>query len=213
MQRFQLLLMTCLLLPLFIAPSQAAIMSGDDSVFGVDSIVIDTVNQMEWLDLSQSTSRSFGDVASHFGAGGDYEGWGHATSADLTTFFTEAGFPPNFTAPSSSSVMQTLIGFLGITFSQSDGLSGDIILSEGYYDDGDGAPVGFAGLRNRTGGSNTGPQHDAFLTPDFSAGGASSQAGNWLVRSVPEPTSLSLLGLGGLALLGARRRRNGLSGP
>ena len=40
MKRIQFLIITCLFLSLYIVLSQAAIMSGDDSLFGVDSIVI-----------------------------------------------------------------------------------------------------------------------------------------------------------------------------
>jgi hypothetical protein len=41
--------------------------------------------------LSASYNKSFNDVSSQFGPGGDFAGWRYTTSAELTTFFLDFG--------------------------------------------------------------------------------------------------------------------------
>ena len=45
----------------------------------------DSINSLDWLDVSLSVNRSVDDVSSQFGAGGDFAGWRYATSAELAS--------------------------------------------------------------------------------------------------------------------------------
>ena len=38
----------------------------------------DTTTGLDWLDVTASLGRTFNDVNSQFGVGGDFEGWGFA---------------------------------------------------------------------------------------------------------------------------------------
>ncbi len=74
--------------------AEAGVMIGDDAVFGAGSITIDTDTGLEWLDWTESTNRSYNDVSGQFGAGGDFEGWRHATRA-VTHFTNKYGNSPS----------------------------------------------------------------------------------------------------------------------
>ena len=68
--------------------AQATLLSVDDSTgaFGMPgsgAVTFDDATNLEWLDLTESIDRSFNDVSTHFGSGGDYEGWRHATTAEI----------------------------------------------------------------------------------------------------------------------------------
>ena len=43
----------------------------------------DTLNGLDWLDLSFTARRSFNDVSSRFGAGEEFEGWRYATAVEF----------------------------------------------------------------------------------------------------------------------------------
>lgn len=45
----------------------------------------DKLSGLEWLDVSETSGRSYNDVSSELGAGGEFEGWRYATSSELLT--------------------------------------------------------------------------------------------------------------------------------
>jgi len=45
----------------------------------------DTDTGLDWLDVTASQGRTFNDVSSQFGAGGDFEGWQYATGNQFNT--------------------------------------------------------------------------------------------------------------------------------
>ena len=61
-----------------------------DSVLGKNSITFDPATGLEWLDVTLSTGRSFVDVAGETGVGGDFEGFRHATEAELLELLVHA---------------------------------------------------------------------------------------------------------------------------
>ena len=71
----------------------AVLLSQDDSVFGVDSITLDSATGLEWLDLTFTDGRSYIDVSSNFGPGGDFEGYRYATQSEVEALFINAGIP------------------------------------------------------------------------------------------------------------------------
>ena len=64
---------------LFGSVANSAIISVTDPIFGADSVTQDTVSGLDWLDVNLSVNRSYIDVSTQFGIGGDYEGWRYAT--------------------------------------------------------------------------------------------------------------------------------------
>jgi hypothetical protein len=75
----------------FSGSASAAIMSADDSEFGVGSITKDTYTGLEWLDVTESTNRSYNYVSGQFGVGGAFEGWRHANSTEVMNFLNSGG--------------------------------------------------------------------------------------------------------------------------
>ncbi len=43
----------------------------------------DTQSGLDWLDVTASANRSYNDVSSQFGSGGDFDGWRYATAAEF----------------------------------------------------------------------------------------------------------------------------------
>ncbi len=132
------------------APAHAVLLSVADvtgAFGGADVVTFDDVNNVEWLDLTQSTGRSFGDVAGEFGAGGDFAGWRHATAFELSILFTEGnfGFPAPFNLSDSEdaafvgthiSEVGFFAGMLGATVDVPQaGTNSSFFHAIGYYDD------------------------------------------------------------------------------
>jgi hypothetical protein len=54
---------------------------------------LDANSGLEWLDVNLTTNRSFADIALEFDAGGDFEGFRHATPRELVALFGNANIP------------------------------------------------------------------------------------------------------------------------
>lgn len=88
--------------------ANAALLSVDSS-FGPNTITRDTPSGLDWLDLTQSTNRSYDDVTTQFGKGGDYVGFRHATVAEVIELWNHAGIPNSFATPVPGPVVGGLI--------------------------------------------------------------------------------------------------------
>lgn len=167
---------------------------------------IDTDTGLEWLDLTESTGFSFAAASAEFGVGGAFEGYRHATEADINTFTTNAGFPPFFQTPFNDPAFAAFLGVIGIT----NDLSPDELQSRGYFDNG-GLPgtVGFADM----GALFFFEEDFIFILPDSFTDTSSATIGNFLVRTaeetvtIAEPGTMALFGLGFAGMMLARRRK------
>ncbi|MDP8261925.1 MAG: PEP-CTERM sorting domain-containing protein [Candidatus Ancaeobacter aquaticus] len=167
----------------------------------------DTSTALDWLDFSNTLNRSYDDVSSQFGIGGDFEGYRYGTSAEVTQLWTNFGITDIGVTPSIANFtpvtqFHTLFG--------STGTSGGYPKSQGMVIElyggnrataGTGFTTNFPGSNDELGGWAEVPnssQEDA--TP--SLWGAS-----YLVTAVPEPSTYALFGIGLIGLIGAGLRR------
>lgn len=177
----------------------AALISTNDTRFGVGSITTDTNNGLEWLDLTESTSLSVNQVTASLGAGRKFETFRYATSIEVLNLFAMAGIP-DVGSESSANIApaQALMDLIGSTSFQGgigDGREAFGVVGDGtrYTLDGftsNGVPMMFVGSLGSQG-----------LNASFTS------FGHWLVRDtavVPLPASIGLIVLG-LALLNWRR--------
>lgn len=97
-------------------PSQATMHSMSDPVFGTDSVTLDDVTQLQWLDVPLSANISYNDIITEFGSGGSFEGWRHATLAEADAFATNAGITINIGSTVANFVpASNLIALIGTT--------------------------------------------------------------------------------------------------
>jgi len=209
----------------------AAVLSGnataslvsEDSPFGAGTITLDTNTGLRWLDLTESNGLSHDQVLQGLMAGGTFEGYRLATSAELGQLFLDAGFvldPGTLGSfiPQNHDPAVTLGGFVGVlgtngncgtgcTFSFSAGFLGDPPFIPNTFAEGN-----FAFFDNTAGqdpSSPSAPVGRAILEGGSFGTGFSGQ-GAWLVQ-VPEPAMPLLFAAGLLGLTAVGRCRDGSS--
>ena len=215
----RLLFLISLLLP---AQAYSAIISINDSVFGIDSVTRDTVSGLDWLDVTLSVNRSYGDVSSQFGVGGDFKGWRYATISDFDNLLSGLSLDiSNLKGPQGQtwnntvdvSTAKRIVSLLGWTYVNNLPSTGNPfgqkelygVFGDHYADifspDGQSPPshvYGKIGASDTLAYSNTSGQilHNS----------SDNLVGSFLVQSVPEPSILALF-TAGLAGLGFARKR------
>lgn len=185
-----------------------------DRIYGSGDglITFDTDTGLEWLDVPESADYSYDDiVANELGSGGVFEGFRHASREDVRTLFNNAGIDDINESRSYTyyDEILSLADLLGGTTGDG-GVTGGAALwgiSETpatansnwapflYWTENiDLLPSGFEPLGAQATTAGTLPTFAAYT----------NEAGNWLVRpaSVPEPTTVALLGLSIVGLLG-----------
>ena len=187
--------------------------------FGADTATRDTATGFDWLDLLISA----GNVADIDAALADPTsqlfGWRRATTAEVAQFWNNAGITVTSVGgtlvetsdPAQIAAISELMDLVGIG---PEG-GGSIDISIGYTAEPGGSPgrQGAAFLYRRfnfdplaaliAAAAVTGAERSTVLSPG-------DNLGSWLVRDVdqvPEPESLSLIGLGLIGVALARRRK------
>ena len=71
----------------------AALISVDDSTFGIGSLTVDTSTNLAWLDLSITKGISFNDITNELNYGGTYSGYRFASPDEVFSLFVQAQIP------------------------------------------------------------------------------------------------------------------------
>jgi len=102
------------------APVQAALIGAVDH----GTYFTDTTSGLDWLDVTASVNRSYSDVSSQFGTGGDFDGWRYATAkefgnmVDATTGLNTGISALGQIYLNENEVFAELIALLGSTFDE-----------------------------------------------------------------------------------------------
>lgn len=211
------LVVWALILCLTITQVNAALIAVTDNTSpgGVNNVTHDTVTGLEWLDLTASGGISYDDITLQFAVSGTFEGWRHATRAEVQNLFVNSA---NLILGSQSVVDPLAVQFMGLLevtqFSQND-----YYATRGLYNDGaTGIDFGLSGsafVFYRLMKTTTNPFGGVIVlqTPLTEVSILDDQpfpksivppssTGHWLVRAapIPEPATIVLFVFGSLIL-------------
>jgi hypothetical protein len=161
------------------------------------ALTYDTETGLQWLDVDASFHRSFDDVSTQFGMGGNFEGFRYASEAETRLLFTHAGIPDlsgEWNALNYLPIveLQELIGITWGSFGTTWGFTGD----SGCC----GLTIRVIGIRQQSNPLSSIFMQGIVVSSDHRPDEYVGFGGNWLVRSIPEPTTLVLLGVALAAL-------------
>ncbi len=167
------------------------------------NVTRDTISGLEWLDLTLTTGYSFNEILPELEVNGSLEGFRHATRDELVGLFASAGIPDVDFWPGTAANrlptmhLQDLLGITSPGFPQPDlfstlGVTGEL-----------------RGNGHQTATIRHNDQIGAAFLPDsgsFNPDSFESEiGGHWLLRTVPEPSSVVLLAFAFAALAHVKR--------
>jgi hypothetical protein len=183
-------------------PAKANLMEATDPRFGLNSLTIDTMTGLAWLDLTASAGLSYQQVLADTQPGGIFSGFRFATAPEVLNLYTSAGIPGIGYYPLSTPPILTLISLIGATGTINGepgllGLSATAASFDSQY-----APAiyatGVSGIQEywvNGGGYNSGGTSYGVTT-------SYPELGSWLVSSVPESSDASIYVLAAAGLIG-----------
>ena len=129
-RKFSGFFITCWLFMIGFIPLDvsAALVPATDVNFGTDSLTRDTVNGLDWLDVTYTTGRSYVDVSGRFGVGQEFDGYRYATIGQVLALVNDnSNFTPDASAAgggnidtSGGDVLSVLVSLLGPTLTDTN---------------------------------------------------------------------------------------------
>ena len=177
----------------FSSPISAQVIEVDSVVFGPGTLTRDTVQGLDFLDLGDTFGRSFQDVSSQLGSGGEFEGFRYATFDEIESLvsnYNSPATPPG--TPRLTALLDVATNLFGSDFST--GLSADL------------GPLGDIQIVSII--ENTSPS--ASQSIEVAVDRVSPTTGSFLVTSssaVPEPNSVSLCAVLFMGVLARRKKQ------
>ena len=198
--------------------AQATFISLDWKSLGDSLVTLDTVTNLEWLDVTETTERSFTEVKSKFAAGDEFSGFRYASDNEVIQLLKNFGFnnfdgyyhAEDFQAGSDFFEYFGNISFIPAVAGRSGtvtapGYNQGIFVAACFSNN----PVDCAGDINNQSNMQAEKAHVRIADINFDTVGF--MYANWLVRdtpsSVPEPATLPLLLLALSTVFITRRRK------
>ena len=179
---------------LFSSPISAQVIEVDSAIFGPGTLTRDTVQGLDFLDLEDTLGRSFQDVSSQLGSGGEFEGFRYATFDEIESLvsnYNSPATPPG--TPRLTALLDVATNLFGSDFST--GLSADL------------GPDGGIQIVSIIENANS---LNANQTIEAAVDRVSNTTGSFLVTSssaVPEPNSVSLCAVLFMGVLARRKKQ------
>ena len=179
---------------LFSSPISAQVIEVDSAIFGPGTLTRDTVQGLDFLDLEDTLGRSFQDVSSELGSGGEFEGFRYATFDEIESLvsnYNSPATPPG--TPRLTALLDVATNLFGSDFST--GLSADL------------GPDGGIQIVSIIENANS---LNANQTIEAAVDRVSNTTGSFLVTSssaVPEPNSVSLCAVLFMGVLARRKKQ------
>lgn len=194
----------------FTTTSQAALVVVNDSVFGSASVLRDTTNQIDYLRLDFTMGYGYNGIIAQTGIGGDFEGWGVASVADMDALGISAGITNGSTDPNQIATAEDLrdwfcpTGTCVNTSSTHEYARGLVSDAGPDYQSGEPSLLAFSIGRR----FNVDPNEVDFRVSGF-GGYDHTNEEIWMVRAspVPVPAAVWLFGSGLIGLTAFARRR------
>lgn len=189
----------------------AATMIVDDATFGVGTVLLDTDNNVEFLQLSQTMGYGYNGVLAELGVGGDFEGWSVASTATMEALGVSAGVTQGSTDAGEIAIVESLRDFFCPTGTCVN-TSSSHVYARGLVSDALLGAFGIADAFSMGRRLNVTPNEVDFRISGFATSATDTNEEVWLVRDaqiapVPLPASslLLLAGIGGLAAVKRRK--------
>jgi hypothetical protein len=187
--------------------ASADLISVNDPVFGPDSVTRDTINNLDYLNLTFTRNMSVNEVLPQLAVGGTFQGWSYATEQQITSTLESAGLPNGAPASpnlSSLTLATQITGLLGGTFDN----NGIANWTDAFVNDG--VDNSFDAVASIAVQDNSFGHRGWFVVQTVQNGfGLTSYSGYsvQLVRAAPEPSSLMLTVIGTASVGLTRLRR------
>jgi len=172
------------------------------------SYTTDDITGFEWLDLSETLNQSYSVVSGELGIGGLFAGHRYATEAEVIALADSAGFLPGG-APGLDIPGTDVVDYLSLLVS----FLGSVAVDEGYssigyislFQDGE---VRYVDLYDDEFNQDGARDHVNSLSTLHAVHTSSNpNIGSFLIRTIPEPSTLTLTAFALLGMSYRRRKR------